>query len=265
MHKRKFVSYINELGANSMKTTTILLVLVLTLNSFAPSDFLKDQKKNSRVKKAYADKGEIVKNTLKKSGISFDNFNVIFIAYKDEQVIDMYAKNKRDKKYIKIKSYNICAKSGQLGPKRRAGDRQVPEGFYHIDRFNPSSSYYLSLGVNYPNLADRKKSNTTNLGGDIFIHGHCVTIGCMPITDDKIKEIYICAIQARQGGQMKIPVYIFPFKLTNNNVQKYKERYKKYPDLSAFWNNLKVGHDKFLSDQKELDIKIDEKGNYKFN
>ena len=248
-----------------MKTTTLLLILVLTLNSFIQSDFITDQKKYERVKTAYADKSDLVKNTLNKSGISFDNLNVIFIAYKDEQIIDLYAKNKSDKKYIKIKSYDICAKSGQLGPKRRAGDYQVPEGFYFIDRFNPSSSYYLSLGVSYPNLADRKRTSATNLGGDIFIHGHCVTIGCMPMTDDKIKEIYICALQARQSGQMKITIYIFPFKLTNDNVRTYKERYKKYPDLIAFWNNLKFGHDKFLSDQKELNIKIDRKGDYEFN
>lgn len=86
---------------------------------------------------------------------------------------------------------------------------QVPECFYNIEIFNPASSYYLSLGINYPNLSDKIKGEKSKLGGDIFIHGSTVTIGCILITDDKIKEVYIYSIYAKENGQNKIP---FPFK-----------------------------------------------------
>jgi len=62
-------------------------------------------------------------------------------------------------------------------------DEQVPEGF------NPQSNFQLSLHVSYPNAADRISGSKQNLG-DIFLDGNCVTIGCIPITDDEIKEVY---------------------------------------------------------------------------
>lgn len=142
------------------------------------------------------------------------------------------------------------------------GDLQVPEGFYYIDRFNPASSYYLSLGINYPNESDKKKSNASRLGGDIFIHGANVTIGCMPMTDDKIKEIYLYAVYAKDNGQNKIPVYIFPFQMTDRNFYYYKKYYNE--SLINFWDNIKKGYDIFQNSKKELNIKIDSNGNYVF-
>lgn len=87
------------------------------------------------------------------------------------------------------------------------------------------------------------------LGGDIFIHGDCVTIGCLPMTNDKIKEIYLLAIHARNNGQSRIPVYIFPFEMTDINMKKHTE----HPD---FWKNLKNGYDTFFANPKELTIKV---------
>jgi murein L,D-transpeptidase YafK len=151
-----------------------------------------------------------------------------------------------------------------LGPKRRNGDRQVPEGFYHIDRFNPFSNFYLSLGINYPNPSDRKKSRAQRLGGDIFIHGSCVTIGCLPMTDDKIREIYLYAVHARNNGQTNIPVYIFPFRMTEGNFETYKQKYRQNQELIAFWTNLKTGFDKFERTKEALHISVNKDGNYDF-
>ena len=148
-----------------------------------------------------------------------------------------------------------------LGPKRREGDGQVPEGFYYVNKFNPVSQFYLSLGINYPNSSDKIKSSFPRLGGDIYIHGKCVTIGCLPMTDDKIKEIYLYAVYARNCGQSKIPIYIFPFKMKNENLNTYQ---KIYPEWTSFWNNLKSGYDKFEKERKELKISIDKNGNYIF-
>ena len=85
------------------------------------------------------------------------------------------------------------------------------------------------------------------------------------MTDDKIKEIYIYAIQARQNGQLKIPVYIFPFKMTEPNIKKYLVSYKDNIELLKFWNNLKTGYDKFESDKKELKVTINNNGDYSFD
>ena len=109
-------------------------------------------------------------------------------------------------------------------PKSGKRNCQIPEDFYYINRFNSTSNLYLLLGINYPNLSDKSKSNATNLGGAIFIHGSCVTIGCLPMTDDKIKEIYLYAINAKNNGQDRIPVYIFPSRITKDKFDEYEAK-----------------------------------------
>lgn len=243
----------------------IILLLATFLPSFTlPTDFLTEQKKFARVRTAIKEKQGFIDKKLNENQITIDNFNLLFVAYKDNDLLEVYAKTKQETKYKKIHSYEICSRSGQLGPKRKQGDEQVPEGFYHIDRFNPSSNFYLSLGINYPNLGDKRKSKAHNLGGDIFIHGSCVTIGCLPMTDNYIKEIYLLAIHAKNNGQSKIPFYIFPFKMTDQNLKKYKAKYLGNKGLISFWDNLKIGYDKFFKDQKEISVKFAENGDYIF-
>lgn len=86
----------------------------------------------------------------------------------------------------------------------------------------------------------------------------------MPMTDDKIKEIYLYAIHARQGGQAKIPVYIFPFKMTDENFRIHSENFNRNKDLVNFWTNLKSGFDKFQREKKELKCTISKTGDYIF-
>lgn len=119
--------------------------------------------------------------------------------------------------------------------------------------------------INYPNHSDKLKSKASHLGGNICIHGNCVTVGCLPMTDDKIKEIYIYAIQARQSGQEKIPVYIFPFKFSDEKNKNYSETYRAYPNILDFWKNLETGYNLFIKDLKELNISVDKLGNYQFS
>lgn len=239
----------------------LLLLLLFTL--FVQHDFLAQQKTYNRVRTAFTDKEVIVNKLLASKNIKQSALNILLVAYKQEQLLEVYAKNTRDKNYVKLITYPICASSGELGPKRQQGDGQVPEGFYTIANYNPASSYYLSLGLNYPNKADRIKSTATNLGGDIFIHGECVTIGCLPMTNDKIKEIYLLAILAHNNKQI-IPVCVFPFKLTTQNIASYTATYKGNTALLHFWNNLKTGYDTFTKTQQELNVTVDDKGNYQF-
>jgi murein L,D-transpeptidase YafK len=245
----------------------LLLIYLITISCncvFSQQSFLSRQQQYGRVKTAFAEKGDMITGNLLHHNLSSDSVQVLFVAYKAEKQLDVYAKNKKDAIYRQIANYAICASSGKLGPKRKEGDGQVPEGFYHIDRFNPSSNFYLSLGINYPNQSDIKKSKATRLGGDIFIHGSCVTIGCLPMTNDKIKEIYLYALYARNNSQKNIPVYIFPFRMTDANFELFKKQYADNQELVDFWRNLKIGYDKFMADTKELKARVDAKGDYNF-
>ena len=246
-----------------MKKVFIFTIIFNTFNFILfAGGFLDEQKRYKRVRTAVKEKEEFIKNILKNNNIILQDINILITVYKQEDILEIYAKNESDKIYKKIASYNIAAKSGVLGPKRMEGDLQVPEGFYYIDRFNPASSYYLSLGINYPNESDKKKSVNQRLGGDIFIHGSYATIGCIPMTDDKIKEIYMYAVYAKDSGQNKIPVYIFPFKMNDANFNHYKKYYNK--NIVSFWTNIKSGYDIFEYTKKELNIKTDYNGDYIF-
>jgi murein L,D-transpeptidase YafK len=115
---------------------------------------------------------------------------------------------------MKTKNLLMTAFSGTLGPKLREGDGQIPEGIYGIGYLNPNSSYYLSLKVTYPNASDRaraKADGRTNLGGDIMIHGKAVTIGCVPVGDDAIEDIFYLASAV---GIKNVSVVIAPYDMS---------------------------------------------------
>ncbi len=243
---------------------SILLFILGSLYYSTPKkqSFLSQQKKFERVRVSINEKEHLLSAVLKEKKLNLSDLAITIVAYKDEDVLEVYGRFKSQKKLILIKSYPICARSGSLGPKRKEGDGQVPEGFYHINVFNPSSNYYLSLGINYPNVSDKLKSNHKSLGGNIFIHGSCVTIGCLPMTDDLIKEIYLLSVHARNNGQTQIPVYIFPYKMGQSNHQ---EHLKSASSLQkSFWGNLKTGYDLFQSQNQELSFNVNSKGDYLF-
>lgn len=142
-------------------------------------------------------------------------------------------------RYIYIKTFPMCRWSGQLGPKTREGDRQVPEGFYTIapGQMNPNSHYYLSFNVGYPNAYDRAHGDT---GGDIMVHGICSSAGCFSMTNAQIAEIYAIAREAFAGGQRDIQMESFPFHMTAKNLAKFRLD----PNM-PFWKQLKKGSDYF--------------------
>ena len=216
-------------------------MLYMTPPGTAQTDFKARQMTFDRVKTAYKQKWELLKNELKTEGIGKD-YQLYLAAYKQEGRLEVWAKGKAQQKYSLFKIYTFCQHSGQLGPKVKEGDLQTPEGIYYITAFNPQSNFHLSLGINYPNETDLLRSAGQKPGSDIYIHGNCVTVGCIPITDDKIRELYVLAVEARSNGQAQIPVQIFPFKMTSENMAKLGGR---FPQHQAFWATLKSKYDLF--------------------
>lgn len=101
-----------------------------------------------------------------------------------------------------LKRYRIGLGFAPDGHKTHSGDGRTPEGRYHIDRRNPRSEFYLSLGISYPNETDRARARAMGVrpGGDIFIHGgprpgidkpgRDWTAGCIAVTNQEIEEIW---------------------------------------------------------------------------
>lgn len=244
----------------------VLLASIFIINTLVmqQDSFLEQQLKFARVRSALDNKGSALDSYLKASGLKRDDFQILIEVFKDEEELVLYAKRNSEAEFKIFRTYSFCASSGGLGPKRKSGDLQIPEGFYFIDRYNPKSNFHLSLGINYPNRADKIKTTASDPGGDIFIHGGCVTIGCLPMTDGIMEEIYLFAVFARTNGQLKIPVYIYPFKMTSDNIEKYRKIYSRNPELIVFWKNLQEGFQKFEASKKLLNVSVDLQGNYIF-
>lgn len=118
-----------------------------------------------------------------------------------------------------VRIYRIALGFASVGDKEREGDGKTPEGEFYIFTKNEKSKFYLSLGVNYPNIEDAKRGReaklitkteydqivqavknkklppqNTELGGEIYIHGggssEDWTYGCIALTNEEIKEIF---------------------------------------------------------------------------
>jgi murein L,D-transpeptidase YafK len=225
--------------------------------------FKESQLRNSRVKIAYREKETVVKNYFESKDLDFVNFQLFIRAFKKERILEVWIKEKKSEKFTLLQNYDFCTSSGTLGPKRKEGDLQIPEGIYHLNHFNPQSNFYLSLGINYPNASDKILSDKAHPGGAIYIHGNCVTIGCIPITDDKIKELYLIAVEAKSGGQEKIPVHIFPTRLTGEGISSLKNEDTIARHL-PFWQNLKNVYDDFEKTKQLKPVKVNKEGLYLF-
>ncbi|UZR95201.1 L,D-transpeptidase family protein [Chondrinema litorale] len=216
--------------------------------------FKKEQKRYPRVRTAYAEQEQRMLEVLATKSVRAEELEIYIRAFKADKKLELWGKNRTDTSFKLLKVFEVCQTSGKLGPKRMQGDLQIPEGFYHIDRFNPYSTFYLSLGINYPNQSDRILGRQGNLGGDIFIHGSCVTIGCLPIQDDPIKALYLYCIEAKNNGQQNIPVTIFPTELTTENYNALKEQFASETANLALWEALKKDYDLFNQSQQLSNI-----------
>lgn len=145
----------------------------------------------------------------------------------------------RDGRFLRFATYPICRWSGGLGPKLREGDRQAPEGFYAFDAsaLNPNSRWHRSFNVGFPNAYDRAHGRT---GTFLMVHGGCGSIGCYAMTDPVIDEVWRLITAALTKGQARIPVHIFPFRMTPETLQRMEGH-----RWHGFWKELKAGHDHF--------------------
>lgn len=177
--------------------------------------------------------------------------------FKEEAVLEVW-KRKKDGTFGLVANYDICKWSGKLGPKFAEGDRQAPEGFYAVTpgQMNPNSKYHLSFNIGYPNAFDRANGR---YGTYIMVHGACSSAGCYSMTDPQIEEIYAFARDAFRGGQRAFQVQAYPFRMTDENMS----RYKADPNID-FWQMIKVGYDYFEETKKTPSVRVCDK-RYVFN
>jgi murein L,D-transpeptidase YafK len=241
-----------------------LVLFLVASGNFLKGTFQEEQNRYPRVRAARGRAQARLEELFKKVGLAYPPRRIFLRLFKLEAECELWAAGTPTGQLSKIKTYSICALSGELGPKRREGDLQVPEGFYHISAFNPWSNFHLSLKINYPNGSDRILGDRRHPGGDIFIHGSCVTIGCVPLRDDPIEEVYLVAVDARDHGQDHIPVHIFPRRMRNAQAGAGITDAAD-PVLQGFWQNLREGFTYFETRRLLPRITVDSNGRYHFH
>lgn len=179
-----------------------------------------------------------MKTLLQRKGVKTGGQMYVRI-FKQESEMEIWLE-KTSGTFTRVKTYNICNWSGDIGPKTAQGDRQAPEGFYVVTprQMNPNSKYHLSFNMGYPNAYDKAHNYT---GAHLMVHGGCLSMGCYAITDEAVQELYALARESFVGGQRKFLVHAFPFHMTKANL-----RFRKNNKWYGFWQNLKEGHDLFL-------------------
>ena len=182
---------------------------------------------------------------------------VLIRIYKEESTLEVW-KQDRNGKFALLNSYPICKFSGNLGPKLMQGDYQAPEGFYDITsgQMNPNSSEYLAFNTGFPNAFDRSLGRT---GSFLMVHGGCRSVGCYAMTDYAMEEIYGLVDEAFKGGQEKIQLQAFPFRMTTQ----YLASHAGDPNM-AFWEMLKAGSDAFLATEQPPRVAVCDR-RYVFN
>lgn len=241
----------------SMRPLSLLLIATMALmigpDADAAPRTASAKKEGTRVSRAAKNAHQRLDAKLKAKGLAFGD-EILIRVFKEEEELELWLRHDEASpsgsaaeaapKFELLKTYEICAASGKLGPKQKVGDEQVPEGFYAVPpgAMNPESNYHLSFNVGYPNALDKKLGRTGSL---IMIHGDCVSIGCVAMTDDGIEEIWSLADAAHKHGQKAFAVHIFPFRMTSANMKRH--RASKWAD---FWQDLKQGFDKFESSKR---------------
>jgi hypothetical protein len=132
--------------------------------------------------------------------------SLTLIGYKEERRLDVWATGRKTYPLVR---YAVLGTSGGTGPKRREGDLQVPEGIYRLTALNPLSRFHLSIRLDYPNADDIRNLGAPRdeLGGDIYIHGSSVSVGCLAIGDRAIEELFslVATVGLRDCEALLVP------------------------------------------------------------
>ena len=167
--------------------------------------------------------------------------------FKEELELEVW-KARPNGRYALVKTFPVCNWGGTLGPKRALGDRMSPEGFYSVTpgAMKPDSKYHLAFNIGYPNALDRALGRT---GDFIMVHGDCRSVGCFAMSDKFIEEIYAFVRDALAAGEASVPIHVFPFRMTAENMKRFADN-----PARDTWGPLKEAYDDFTRTREPPEI-----------
>lgn len=213
--------------------TRYMLALALLIPIVAHGSGSEDIPFSDRSREAGLRQASELRRALAAQGLEF-GAPVFIRIFKQSRELELFVEGPEG--FERFRSYPVCRISGHPGPKRFRGDFQAPEGFYAVrpESLNPNSDFHLSFDIGYPNERDRLAGHT---GSNIMVHGGCVSQGCFAMTDGYMEQIYTLVEAALNGGQDQVPVHVFPFPLTRENLHD-----RRFSRFAGFWGELAPGY-----------------------
>ena len=201
----------------------------------------------------------VMRERLERAGLPWPPAELLLRAYKAEGELELWGSKRSGQRFVPILTWKLCALSGELGPKRREGDRQVPEGIYHVDLLNPRSSFHLSMRINYPNRADRILGDPNAPGSAIMVHGDCASVGCLAMSDERIEELWVL-VEAfrRRRRRQELKVYLFPTRAWDELMA-----YRPLARHHDVWRALKMVDERFVRTGRPPRVQISREGDYR--
>ncbi|MCW3091848.1 MAG: L,D-transpeptidase family protein [Ferruginibacter sp.] len=244
----------------------LVLLLTATNVSFSQTSYVNYKSPGKPIISLFTKAEDSLKKQFEEKKLQWPPEELYLRSFKFDRQLEVWIKEEGKSAFKLFKTYKVCMQSGTMGPKRMEGDYQVPEGFYYINEFNPNSNYHLALGLNYPNASDKLLSDSIRPGNSIYIHGSCVSTGCIPITDFPIEELYVMASEVKELGQDFIPVHVFPVRYNVKKSLEYlAEATKENQPLQTFAVSLRGAFDYFEAKKQLPVILINKKGQYIVN
>lgn len=200
----------------------------------------------------------IVEETTQRIQVDLKKFELecgapmVLRIFKEENELEIWMQPSPDALYTLFKVARLTASAGGLGPKLHEGDGQTPEGFYAISSrgLRPQTQHHLGLDLGYPNERDQRLGRT---GSDLTLHAGTVAAGGFSVSESTMNEVYTLADAALRRGSRIIPVHIFPFRLTDERMDKVVAGRSRW---SEEWINLKEGYDFFENVRRAPIIEI---------
>lgn len=245
---RKRVS--SEIKFLAFILAALLFLCLPALFAFAGADELP---RTSRSDDAYARSAPSLEEDMEAEGLTLGQPVYLRITKAPAELTAFIAAD--DGTFRAFRTWPVCSASGGLGPKIKEGDGQAPEGFYtvHPAAMNPASSFHLSFNLGFPNAYDRAHGRT---GSFLMVHGACVSIGCFAMTDAGIEEIWTLMQAAFSEGQAAVPVHIFPFPMTPDNLRLHVDN-----EHAEFWQALAPAWNAFEASGRVPDVSV-RRGDY---
>ncbi len=245
------------------KTIFTAILLIVVGNCFSQTSYNASPKTINRTSEILPRIEDTLQKKFEEQKLVWPPSSVYIRSFKYDRQMEVWVKSDTKSPYKLFKTYKVCMQSGTTGPKRMEGDYQVPEGFYYINDFNPNSSYHLSLGLNYPNSSDRILSDSLRPGSAIYIHGNCVSVGCIAIGDVSIEEVFVIASAAKTQGQEFVPVHVFPARYNvKNSIDYLNNSIKDNAYLQLFNKNIREAYDYFELKKELPIIMVNKRGEY---